>query len=524
MKKDKQQNALFDSVVVDKRAPIVTIMGHVDHGKTTLLDYILKTNIVEKEYGGITQQVRAYQVFYENYPITFIDTPGHEIFYSMRERGANITDIIALVVAADDSVMPQTKEVISLWKKIKSHLIVVINKIDLSTANIERVKSDLAKEGVYLEGYGGDIPYVELSAKKGINVDKFLELINLIAEINELHKFKDISKANFEAELIVLESYLDKALGPVISTIVKSGKIRRGEYMAATGIYSRVRAIINDRNLTIEEAIESMPVRVVGLPVVLEVGETVRVYDDEYLAREFSKQNLVLRRTEGRKKITKEYLRSMLIGQQTEKKKELSVMLIADTRGSQEAILKALNKLNSDDNKVRLSIVQAKVGLVNTNDIDLAKIQHSIILTFNVEIDAKTRRYAELNKVLIREYKIVYELVDEVYDVLSSIGDEEVEEEVVGEGLVLQVFKLSNGKFVAGTRVIKGRFVKNFDVRVVRLDNVVNEGRIQNLKHLKEEVKEVSAGMDCGVLIEPNLELLNNDKIICFKKIKRSLL
>lgn len=502
------------------RAPVVTIMGHVDHGKTTLLDYIRKTRIAEKEYGGITQQVRTYQIQFNNYPITFIDTPGHEAFVAMRERGAKVTDIIVLVVAADDGVMPQTKEVINLWKSIRCNLIVAINKVDLPTANVERTKNDLLKEEVYLEGYGGDIPYVEISAKFGTNVDKLLDLINLVAELNEIHKFTDISNADFKSEMIVLESYLDKAVGPIANVIIKLGKLKRGDFVVGSNLYSRIRAIINDSNLTIDEAVESMPVKIIGLPTVVEVGEILRTYDKESVAREKSKiSSFNNEKLEMKERFTKAYLASKIQEQkQNEDIQKLNIILIADTKGSLEAITYALKKINISE--VKLDIIQIKVGVLSQNDIDLAKIKNSIILGFNIKPDYKVLKYAEINNVLFKNYNIIYELVDEVKDVMLSLIDtDNQDEEAIGEGIVLQIFELSNGKFVIGSRVNKGLLARNCTLKIVRGDSVIHEGKIVSLKHLKEDVKEINAGMDCGILLEPNFgDLKQGDKIFCYKK------
>ena len=501
------------------RAPIVTVMGHVDHGKTTLLDYIRKTRVAEREYGGITQQIRSFQVVYHGLPITFVDTPGHEAFVSMRERGANITDILLLVVAADDSVMPQTREVINLWSKTKSHLLVAINKIDIPGANAERVKNDLAKEGVFLEGYGGDIPYVEISAKNGTNVDNLLELINLIAELNDLHKFIDLGNVDYKAEAIVLESYLDKSLGPVLSVILKSGSIKRGYYIVGGNVYSRLRAIMDDSNLTIDDAVESMPVRLVGMPCVLEAGEIIRFYDKEILARNASKErSFNEQKIEQRERFTKDYLKTLLLSEERQQEiKKLSLMVIADTKGSLEAINYALQKLDNFGD-VKLDIVLSKVGLVTNSDVDMAKLKNSVVLAFNIKKDQKVWKYAELNKVLIQEYKVIYELIDDVKEAMQRMVDVEESDVVLGEGLILQVFELSNGKFVIGTRVNKGKFLRNMYAKVLDGDNVLHEGKISSLRHFKDEVKEVTAGMDCGILLEPNAEVPVNKRVICIKK------
>ncbi len=518
MSKNDKNNLI--SVNMQYRAPVVTIMGHVDHGKTTLLDYILKTNIAEREYGGITQQVRAYQIQYDNKPITFIDTPGHEAFFAMRERGAKITDIVILVVAADDGVMPQTKEVISLLKKIRTHLIVAINKIDVPGANPEKVKRELATEGIMLEGYGGDIPYVEISAKHGTNVDKLLDLINLVAEINELYKFTDISSAEFTSECIVLESSVDKSLGPIATVIVKAGEVKRGEYAVGGSIYSRIRAIINDQNQTIESAIESMPVKIVGIPKVLELGEIVRTYVKENVARDISRQkSFNEQRQENKSKFSKADILSMLAADEAEEGvKQLNIVLIADTQGSIEAITHGLNKLEVEG--VRLNIVEKRAGTVTINDVDMAKIRGAIILTFNTKVDYKVSKFAENSGVILREYNVIYEMLEEIELAMLGLVDADSSEEIVGEGNVLQIFQLSNGKFVLGVRVNKGKIIKGYNVYVVRKNEKVASGKIVSLRHNKDNVKEINTGMECGIMLEPNVELQTGDKVVCYRLIK----
>lgn len=502
------------------RAPVVTIMGHVDHGKTTLLDYIRKTNIAEREFGGITQHVRAYQINFEGRPITFIDTPGHEAFFAMRERGAKITDIVILVIAADDGVMPQTKEVINLWKKMGTQLIVAINKIDAPGANIDKVKRELSIEGVLVEGYGGNIPFVEVSAKNGTNIDKLLELINLVTEINELDKFVELSNADFTSEAIVLESYMDKSLGPVATVIIKSGNVKRGEFAVGGSIYGKIRAILNDANKTIDSAVESMPVKIIGIPKVLEVGEIIRTYVLENKAREVSKEkSFNEQKQEVKEKFSKSNLASFFNQQDnTEDIKKLNLIIVADAKGSLEAILHSLNKIEVPG--VELKILESRTGNINQGDIDTAKLRGGIILAFNIKVDPKISKLAEDSGVLLREYKIIYEMFEEIEGAMLGLVAPTSEEEIVGEGTVLQIFQLSDGKYVTGTRVTKGKIVKGYQIYVTRKGERVHEGKISSLKHNKDEVKEVTLGMDCGIIIEPNIELQTADKIFVYKVVK----
>jgi translation initiation factor IF-2 len=501
------------------RAPVVTIMGHVDHGKTTLLDYIRKTKIAEREFGGITQHVRSYQIEFEGRPITFIDTPGHEAFFAMRERGAKVTDVIILVVAADDGVMPQTKEVISLWKKIHTHLIVAVNKIDMPGANVERVKRQLSQDGVQVEGYGGDIPVVEISAKQGTNVDKLLELINLVTELNELDKFTDMSNVEHTSESIVLESYMDKAVGPVATVIVKGGTVNRGEFAVGGKIYGKLRAIVNDENKTVDYAFESQPMKLVGIPKVLEVGEFVRTYVDENVAREASKESVNEVIEEKRAEFSKNMLASIFANQDIDAEiKKLNLIVVTDAKGSLEAILNSLDKIKVPGTK--LNIIESHTGNVSLNDVTLASARGGIILAFTTKLDTNAEKTAKEAGILIRQYNIIYELIEEIEMALLGLMDPGEEEEIVGEAEVRQVFQLTNGKFVAGSRVSKNKIIRGYTVYVLRRGERVHEAKLSELRHGKDEVKEATNGTECGILMEPNFECLTGDTIVCFKTIK----
>ncbi len=498
------------------RAPVVTIMGHVDHGKTTLLDYIRHSNVAAREFGGITQHVSSYQITFDDRPITFIDTPGHEAFFAMRERGAKITDIIVLVVAADDAVMPQTKEVISLWKKINTQLIIAINKIDMPGADIERVKRQLATEGVLVEGYGGDIPYVEVSAKLGTNVDKLLDLINLVSELNGLDKFSDMANVKHTSESIVLESYLDKAIGPVANVIMKGGIVNRGEFGVGGKIYGKIRAIINDQNKTVDYAYESLPVKLVGIPKVLEVGEIVRTFENESDAREASKESVNEVKEEKQEEFNKNVLANILLAQEeTAETKQLNVIIVADTKGSLEAIQHSLSKI--DIPGTNINTLEARTGVVNLNDITLASTRGGIVLAFNTAVDPKADKTAKDSGVLVRDYKIIYELVEEIEGALIGLVEPTEEEEIIGEASVIQVFQLSNGKFVAGCRITKNKIVKGYAAYVLRRGERVFDGKITSLRHNKDEVKEATMGTECGIFLEPNQEVLTGDTIVCFR-------
>lgn len=516
-KKENKKNGLTKPKF---RAPVVTIMGHVDHGKTTLLDYIRNTNVAEKEFGGITQHVRVYQVEFEGKPITFIDTPGHEAFFAMRERGARITDIIVLVVAADDGVMPQTKEVIDLWRKTNTQLIVAINKIDVVGANVDKVKRELVSEGVLLEGFGGQIPIVEISAKHGTNVEKLLELINLVAELNQMDKYTEKGEIDYESESIVLESFMDKNVGPVATVIVKLGEMRQGEYIVGGNIYGKIRALFSDNNHSIKEAWESLPVRVVGIPKVLKVGEITRTYSNESAAKNASKEvSFNEQREKSIEKFSKSALAAIFASQEQNKElKRLNIIIVADAEGSSEAILNALKKINVPG--VELNILESRTGTVTQSDVEMAKIKSSIILTFNTKVDVKIIRHAEESGVLIREYKIIYELLEEVEAAMISLVAPTDEEEIIGEAEIRQVFVLSNKKYVAGCRVSKGKIVKGYNAYILRKGEKVHEGKIISLKHVKDEIKESTVGTECGVLLNPNIELQVGDVLVCLKLVK----
>ncbi len=502
------------------RAPVVTIMGHVDHGKTTLLDKIRNANVAAREFGGITQHVSSYQIEFDGRPITFIDTPGHEAFFAMRERGAKITDIVILVIAADDGIMPQTKEVIGLWKKMGAQLIIAINKIDAPGADIDKVKRQLSIEGVQVEGYGGNIPFVEVSAKNGTNIDKLLELINLVAEINELDKPSDISKAEYKSESVVLESYLDKSFGAVANLIVKAGSIKRGHFGVGGQNYGKVRAIIDDMGQNIDEALESQPVKIIGIPKVLEVGEIVRTYPEESKAKDASKE-ASFNDQKGAIQVafSKSTIANFFAEEQENKDiKKLNIIILADARGSLEAIENSLRKL--DVPGVNLSILESRTGNVNQSDIELAMTRGGIILAFNVKVDPKLSKVAEENEILLREYKIIYELFEEIEAAMLGLVAPTSEEEVIGEGNVLQIFQLSEGKYITGCRITKGKVLKGYQIYVLRRGEKVHDAKISQLRNNKDEVKEVGIGLDCGILMEPNIELQTGDKVICFKLVK----
>lgn len=514
MKSSQSQN-------IQMRAPIVTIMGHVDHGKTTLLDKIRGTNIVDKEFGGITQHVRAYQVIYDGKPITFIDTPGHEAFFNIRRRGSQINDILTLIVAADDGVMPQTKEVIDISKKSNLPLLVVINKIDLPGADIERVKRQLAENGILLEGYGGDIPFVTISAKQGINIDKYLEMINFIAEYYEMHKPRDLENKDSIGEGFVLESTVDKFRGPTATVIMTGGSIKTGSFVVCKSRFGKVRSLIDDTGKQTNQAFDSQPISIVGLDDVLDVGSKIYVFDSDKVAKKYlidEKEEKVSPNT-STNSLNQKILAELFLEQQTKQEiKELNLIIIADTQSSVEAIKHSLSKIDVPGTKI--NIVLAKAGVLTQSDIDQAEIKKAFILTFNVGVDKKLQTVADNQGVFVREYKIIYELVDDVEAALISLIAPSFEEEIIGVATIKKIFILSDGEQICGCVVSEGKIIKGYQVYIQRGEERLAESKIVSLKQYKNEVKEVTSGHECGIQLGDKFDIEEGDQIVCYKKVK----
>lgn len=514
MQKEKLKSQTID---YSYKPPIITVMGHVDHGKTTLLDFIRKSRVADKEFGGITQSIGGYQIEYNGKKITFIDTPGHEAFSAMRERGAIITDIIILVVAANDGVKDQTREVINLWKKTSTHLIVAINKMDVEGANPERVKRELLSEGVLIEGLGGDVPVVELSAKKGQNIDLLLETIDLVAEIHGLNKIPQLeAKPDYLSESIVIESHTDKRVGPIASVMVKYGTLKQGDYISAGGISGKARALLNDQNKTVNIAEISTPIGVIGIPSVLNVGEIVRSYPSEKIARENSKKSFNEIKLEGQKEFSDDLaLIFTAPGSEVSDIKELKVMLKADKTGSLEAIEASLKKLVIPG--VELKIFMRNTQALTRNDIEKAAFMKGIIIVFNMDIDNGLELLAKKSTVLLRSYKVIYELLDDLEDAMLSLVEPVEEEIITGIAEVKEVFVLSNKSIIAGCYVNKDKIQKGYKVYIERRGERITEAKITMLRKNKDEVKEVSVGSDCGILVEPQFDFQTGDKIFAFK-------
>ncbi len=486
-----------------KRPPVVTIMGHVDHGKTTLLDYIRNSRVAAGEAGGITQHIGAYQVERKGEKITFIDTPGHAAFTEMRARGAQVTDIVVLVVAADDGVMPQTEEAISHAKAAKCPIIVAVNKCDKPSANPDRVMEELTHYDIIPEAWGGSTPFVQISALKGIGVDDLLDVIQLTAEMMDL-------KANPSrlATGSVIEAELDKGRGPVATFLVQNGSLRVGDYVVCGDTYGRVRTMEDDRHIKYNESLPSMAVVVTGLDDVPFAGDKFMALSSEKEAREISEQRTS--RTKDKlnaasKKTLEELFRSK------DDAKELNLIVKADLQGSAEALKQSLEKIKVDDFKV--NVIRCSVGAITDTDIILASASNAIVLGFNVRPTAAVRQTAAEKGVEIRLYSIIYKLLEDIEAALKGMLEPEYEEVVIGQAEVRNTFKISKVGTVAGCYVTDGVIQSNSLVRIIRDGIVVYEGKMASLKRFKDDAKEVKYGYECGITIENFNDIKEGDII-----------
>jgi len=479
------------------RPPVVTIMGHVDHGKTKLLDAIRQTNVAEGEVGGITQHIGAYQIEIKGKRITFLDTPGHEAFTAMRARGAQVTDIVVLVVAADDGVQPQTLEAISHVRAAGVPMIVAINKIDKPEANPALVKQQLAQAGVVVEEFGGDVPCVEVSAKMKLHIDDLLDMILLVAEMQELK-----ANPNKPARGTIIEAELDRSRGPIATVLVKEGSLRLKDYVVAGEAYGKVRAMMTDTGRRVKRAEPAMPVVVMGLNEVPAAGDALQVVPDEHTAREIAlarKQQRELERVRAQRAAS---LEDLLEEIRKGEVKELNIILKADVQGSIGAIEHALAKLNEKGGEVQVKILHKATGAITESDVMLALASRALILGFNARPDAAARRAAEREGVDIRFYNIIYELVDDVEKAMRGMLAPKTREVVDGMAEVRQVFHLPGKVVVAGLYVTEGKVLRNDRARVLRGGVVVHDGPIASLKRFKDDVREVAAGYECGLGLE----------------------
>lgn len=500
------------------RAPVVTIMGHVDHGKTSLLDAIRKTNVVAGEAGGITQHIGAYQVETKNGLVTFIDTPGHEAFTSMRARGAKATDIVVLVVAADDGVMPQTAEAINHARAAEVPIIVAINKIDKPQANPNRVRTGLLQHEIVVESMGGEVLEVEVSAVKGTNLDKLLDTILLQAEVLDL-------KANPDREGsgIVVEAQLDRGRGPVATVLVQRGTLHLGDIFVAGSSWGRVRALINDKGEHVKEAGPSVPVEVLGLNSAPEAGDQFDVVANEARAREITDYRDRKRRESRGVASGRASLEQMMSQLKEGARKDFHILVKADVQGSAEAIVQALEKIGNEEIGAR--VMHYGVGGISESDVQLAAASGAVILGFNVRANGQARAAAERDGIEIRYYNIIYDLVDDIKKAMSGLLAPTLRETFLGNAEILEIFNITKVGKVAGCRVTEGSVQRGAKVRLIRDNVVIHEGTLSTLKRFKDEVKEVQVGQECGMAFEGYQDMRARDVIECFRveKVQRTL-
>ncbi|MBY0269663.1 MAG: translation initiation factor IF-2 [Burkholderiales bacterium] len=507
------ESAGKSEVKTESRAPVVTVMGHVDHGKTSLLDYIRRTKVASGEAGGITQHIGAYHVETPRGMITFLDTPGHEAFTAMRARGAKVTDLVILVVAADDGVMPQTAEAIHHAKAGNVPIVVALNKIDKPEANAERVKQDLAAREVVPEEWGGDTMFVEVSAKTGQGIDSLLERILLQAEVLELKAPRDAP-----AKGIVVEARLDKGRGPVATILIQSGTLKRGDIVLAGSVFGRVRALLDEAGKTIESAGPSIPVEVLGLSDVPAAGAEVMVLGDERKAREIA----LFRQGKYRDvKLAKQQaakLENMFEQMGEGEVKTLSLIIKADVQGSFEGLTHALSKLSTDE--VKVNIVHSAVGGITESDVNLALASKAVIIGFNARADGMARKLAESNGVDIRYYNVIYDAVDEIKAALTGMLSPERKESAVGLVEIRQVFRISKVGAVAGCYVLEGVVRRGSKVRLLRDNVVIHEGELDSLKRFKDDAREVKAGFECGLSLKNFNDIKEGDQLEVFEVVE----
>lgn len=495
------------------RAPVVTVMGHVDHGKTSLLDYIRRTRVAAGEAGGITQHIGAYHVETAKGMVTFLDTPGHEAFTAMRARGAKATDIVILVVAADDGVMPQTREAIHHAKAGNVPIVVAVNKIDKPEANPEKIRQEISNEGVVPEEWGGDAQFVDVSAKTGIGIDDLLDSVLLQAEVLELR-----APVDSPAKGVVIESRLDKGRGPVATVLVQSGTLKRGDVMLAGTAFGKVRAMLDETGKPISEAGPAIPVEIQGLSEVPAAGEDVLVLPDERKAREIALfrqgkfRDVKLARQQAAK------LENMFEQMGEGEVKSLPIILKADMQGSYEGLAHALQKLSTAE--VKVNIIHSAVGAISESDINLAIASGAVILGFNVRADAQARKLAETSGVDVRYYNIIYEAVDDVKAAMSGLLSPEKRENALGLAEIRQVFRITKVGAVAGCYVLDGMLKRSARVRVLRENVVVHDGELDSLKRFKDDVKEVKAGFECGLNLKNFNDIQEGDQLECYEVVE----
>ena len=496
-----------DESLMKKRPPVVCVMGHVDHGKTSLLDAIRETNVTSREAGGITQHIGAYVTEINGEKITFLDTPGHEAFTSMRMRGAQATDIAILVVAADDGVMPQTVEAINHAKAAGVQIIVAVNKIDKPSANVERVKQELVEYELIAEDWGGDTVFVPVSAHTGEGIDQLLEMIILTAEVEEL-------KANPDrlARGVVIEAKLDKGRGPVATILVQKGTLHVGDNIAVGAAYGKIRAMMDDRGRRVKEALPSTPVEILGLHDVPDAGEIFMATENDKEARNIAETYVAQGREklldDTKAKLTLDGLFSQI---QAGNIKELNIIVKADVQGSVEAVKQSLLKLSNEEVAVR--VIHAGVGAINESDVSLASASNAIIIGFNVRPDNTAKDIADREKVDVRLYRVIYDAIEDVEAAMKGMLDPEYEEKVIAHLEVRQTFKASGVGTIAGSYVLDGKIERGSKLRITREGELIFEGEMASLKRFKDDVKEVAAGYECGIVAQDFNDLQEGDQI-----------
>ena len=507
----KEEDILFDDTEdtaeeLEPRPPVVVVMGHVDHGKTSLLDAIRSTNVIEGEAGGITQHIGAYKVNISGREITFLDTPGHEAFTAMRARGAQITDIAILIVAADDGVMPQTVEAINHAKAAGIPIIVAVNKIDLPGANVEKIKQELMEYELVPEEWGGDTIYVPISAKKKINIDNLLEMVLLVADMKELK-----ANPNKQAKGTVIEARLDKSKGPIASMLVQRGTLDEGDTIVVGKSIGRIRVMKNDKGQRVKKAGPSTPVEIMGLTEVPEAGDTFYEVKDEKMAKHLIERRKRQEREQIINENSKVTLSNLFEKMESENLKQLNIIVKADVQGTAQALKQSLEKLSNDEVKVK--VIHAVAGAVTESDVQLAKAGKCIIIAFNVRPVNTAKDMAEKEGVEIKQYSVIYQAIEDVQAAMKGMLDPVYEEKVIGNAVVRQTFKVSGVGTIAGVFVLDGKIERNAGVRVIRENVVIHDGKLISLKRFKDDAKEVTKGFECGLQIENYNDVKEDDTL-----------
>ena len=516
-----EEDILFDETEdspeeLKERPPVVVVMGHVDHGKTSLLDAVKKTNVIEGEAGGITQHIGAYKVKVNGREITFLDTPGHEAFTAMRARGAQITDIAILVVAANDGVMPQTIEAINHAKSADIPIIVAVNKIDLPDANVDKVKQELMQYELVPEEWGGDTIFVPISAKQNQNIDQLLEMVLLQADVLELK-----ANPNKQAKGVVIEARLDKGKGAIATMLVQRGTLDIHDTIVVGSSIGRIRSMVDEKGKKVKKAGPSTPVEIMGLTEVPEAGETFYEVDDERTAKHLIERRKRQAREKSINQVTTVTLDNLFSQMEQGKIKILNLIVKADVQGSVEAVKQSLEKLSNDEVKVK--VIHAAAGAVNESDVTLAKVSNAIIIAFNVRPVAIAREAAEKDEVEIKQYSVIYQAIEDVEAAMKGMLDPEFEEKVIGTAEIRQTFKISNVGTIAGAYVLTGKVERHAGVRIIRDDVVIHSGELASLKRFKDDAKEVAKGYECGIQIEGFNDIQEGDILECYvmEEIKR---